>query len=262
MRLTVFASGSAGNCALAEAGGAALLVDCGISLRRLRGFLAAEGLAPEELDGVFITHEHRDHISGLQMLTKRCRLPIYALHGVASRLAGMLPETEELLRPMRAMEGESVGGAVLTAFETQHDTPFSAGLRIDSPEGAVGVCTDLGAVTDAVRGALAGVRAALIEANHDEGMLLCGPYPPLLKRRILSANGHLSNEDCAGLAVFLAENGAQTLILGHISLENNTPGRALNAVAAALSRAGCDAELLAAPPLGAVSAELKSLCRA
>ncbi len=262
MRITVFASGSTGNCALAEAGGARLLIDDGISLRRLRGFLAPLSMTPDMLDGVFITHEHRDHISGLAMLCRHHSLPVYALRSVANRLRGMLPETEELLRPVQPGQSVSIAAAVLTPFETMHDTPASAGCRIDSDEGSLGFCTDLGAVTDTVRGSLAGVDAALIEANHDVGMLLDGPYPAVLKRRILSERGHLSNEDGAALAVFLAERGADTIILGHISRENNTPGRALNVVGDALSRAGCHVNLLAAAPLGALSVELLEKCPA
>ena len=117
-------------------------------------------------------------------------------------------------------------------------------------------------VTDEVLSALAGVNAALIEANHDVDMLCDGPYPAVLKRRILSARGHLSNEDCAGLAVHLAQSGAETLILGHISRENNTPGRALDVVGAALERAGASVELLAAPPLGPLSVEADIRCPA
>ena len=95
-------------------------------------------------------------------------------------------------------------------------------------------------MTELVREALAGVRCALIEANHDVQMLLDGPYPPLLKRRVLSERGHLSNDDCAALAVYLAENGAESIILGHLSRENNSPGLALSTVGGALSRAGLD----------------------
>lgn len=262
MRLTVFASGSGGNCALVSAGGARILVDCGISLRRLRSFLAEEGMQPEGLDGVFITHTHTDHISGLAMLAKRCAVPIYALRGVAASLAGMLPETEALLRPLRPGETAPIAACELRCFETQHDTSASAGVRVDCAAGAVGVCTDLGAVTDTVLDALRGVSTALIEANHDERMLLDGSYPAALKRRILSERGHLSNEDCAALAVYLAEYGAETLILGHISRENNTPALALRAVSASLEAAGRSVELLAALPLGAVSAGSEERCPA
>ncbi len=262
MRITVFASGSTGNCALASLGGARVLIDDGISLRRMKGFLALEGLTPSDLDAVFITHEHRDHISGLPMLTKYHGVRILAQRPVASRLDGMMPETGDYIEPIQPGASVEINGATLTPFPTMHDTPGSAGLRLDCADGALGFCTDLGVVTDEVRAALSGVNAALIEANHDVNMLCDGPYPAVLKRRILSERGHLSNEECAALAVFLAENGAETLILGHISRENNTPGRALNVVGDALARAGLGPQLIAAPPLGPISVEASLKCPA
>ena len=262
MRINVFASGSTGNCALASLGGARILIDDGISLRRLKGFLASEGLTPAELDAVFITHEHRDHISGLAMLAKYHGVRILANRPVAARLDWMLPEAGDYIEPIQPAAGVELSGVRLTPFPTMHDTPGSCGLRLDAAEGSLGFCTDLGVVTDEVKSALAGVDAALIEANHDVDMLRFGPYPAVLKRRILSEYGHLSNEDCAALAVFLAGNGTDTLILGHISRENNTPGRALNVVGDALARAGLSPTLLAAPPLGPMSTELLEKCPA
>ena len=262
MRITVYASGSGGNCALASLGGEKILIDDGISLRRLKGFLAQDGLTPEDIDAVFITHEHRDHVSGLNMLVKYHGARILANRPVASRLEGMIPEAGEYIEPVQPGTSVTLGGVTLTPFPTMHDTPGSCGLRLDSDEGALGFCTDLGVVTDEVRSALAGVSAALIEANHDVDMLCDGPYPAVLKRRILSERGHLSNEECAALAVFLAGNGAETLILGHISRENNTPGRALNVVSDALRRAGMDAQVLTAPQLGPLSVEALVKCPA
>ncbi len=262
MHISVYASGSTGNCALARIGHARILVDDGISLRRLKGFMAQEGLTPGDIDAVFITHEHRDHVSGLQMLAKYHGVRILANRPVASRLDGMFPEAGQYIEPVQPGGSVSVAGVTLTPFPTMHDTPGSTGLRIDSAEGALGFCTDLGVVTDEVRGALAGVKAALIEANHDVDMLCDGPYPASLKRRILSPRGHLSNEESAELAVHLARCGAETLILGHISRENNTPGRALNVVGDALERAGVSVELLAAPPLGPLNVEAVIKCPA
>lgn len=262
MRISVFASSSTGNCALASIGAARILVDDGISLRRLKGFLASEGLTPSELDAVFITHEHRDHISGLSMLAKRHGVRILANRPVAARLYGMLPEAGDYIEPIQPGDSIGVAGVVLTPFPTMHDTPGSCGLRLDSPYGSLGFCTDLGVVTEDVASALRGVGAALIEANHDEEMLRCGPYPAVLKRRILSEHGHLSNEESARLAVFLAKNGTETIILGHLSRENNSPGAALNTVGGALERAGLNPQLLVAPPLGPLSAESLEKCPA
>ena len=138
----------------------------------------------------------------------------------------------------------------MTPFATLHDAAGSCGYRFDG-SAHFGLCTDLGVVTDTVRAALCGVDCAVIEANHDPELLRTGPYPVYLKRRIASDHGHLSNESAGALAVFLAENGAQQLILGHLSRENNTPRAALDAVSQALTDAGFlpgeQPELYAAP---------------
>ena len=202
MNITLFASGSSGNCALVSDGETHILIDAGISARRIRAGLTAQDVSMADLAGVLVTHEHSDHVKGL------------------------------------------------TAFPTPHDAAGSCGYRLDG-SARFGFCTDLGTVTDAVRAALCGVDCAVIEANHDPDMLRTGPYPIYLKRRIASDHGHLSNESAGALAVYLAENGAQQLILGHLSRENNTPRAALETVSLALAAAGflpgTQPELYAAP---------------
>ncbi|MEG1632420.1 MAG: MBL fold metallo-hydrolase [Oscillospiraceae bacterium] len=259
MRITTLASGSSGNCALISSGDTHILVDAGISMRRIKTGLAAMGLQPEHLSGVFITHEHSDHVSGLPMLIKHHGIKIFSPHTVASRLRGMLPDIDPFLEIIHIGEPVCLGDMRVTAFHTLHDTDESVGYRIDG-EVSLGFCTDLGRVTDEVREALRGVCAAVIESNHDENMLRDGGYPIYLKRRILSERGHLSNESCGELAAFLAENGAETLVLSHLSRENNTPARALAGVGSALLRAGQSAELLIAPPLGNLTVEACAPC--
>ncbi len=254
MRVTVFASGSTGNCALVQAGGERLLIDAGISLRRLGGFLAAEGLSPSDLSCVLVTHEHADHVCGLSMLTKKHGILVIAPRTVAARLRGMLPGVEDYIDIIRPGEPLRIGGAGVRAFHTMHDTDESVGYRIDA-ESSFGLCTDTGRLTDEVLEAMRGVSLAVIESNYDERMLCDGPYPVYLKRRILSERGHLSNEDAGRFAVSLARAGARGLILGHLSRENNRPELALAAVSAALAEAGEAPELIAAPPLGAVHME-------
>lgn len=262
MRITVFASGSTGNCALVQAGSGRLLIDAGISLRRLTAFLAAEAAKPSELGAVLITHEHADHVSGLEMLTKKHGVRIIAPRTVAARLTGALPSVSDYIEVIRAGEAFELCGAEIRAFHTLHDTDESVGYRIEDEGGSFGLCTDLGCLTDEVLEAMTGVELAVIESNYDERMLCDGPYPVYLKRRILSEHGHLSNEEAGRLAVHLAQNGARSLVLGHLSRENNRPELALRAVSAALSEAGEELELRAAPPLGAVHIEAGARCRA
>lgn len=239
MRLTTLASGSGGNCALVEGPAACVLLDAGISLRRIRAALSARGLAPDDIAGVFITHEHADHVAALRTMLKYTRVPVYAPPTVGRRLCGMLPELEDRLRVIRPGMPEELGELTVTAFHTSHDTDESVGYRLEDAGCSFGVCTDTGVVTEEIRSALRGCGAALIEANHDEEMLRFGPYPVYLKRRILSERGHLSNAACAELACFLAENGTGSIVLGHLSRENNTPRRAYDAVRSALDSRGC-----------------------
>lgn len=258
MELVTFASGSTGNCALVSAGETRVLIDAGISFLKLKTFLQDLELAPEDLSGVLITHEHSDHIKGLSTLVKRTALPVLAPHRVAAELWRRLPETDGCVQVIPVDEPFCVGNVQVTAFETPHDTPQSVGYRFEGGAGSLAVCTDLGHVPDSVRRALTGVDAALIECNHDVTRLKLGPYPVSLKRRILSDRGHLSNEACGALAVFLAEHGTKALALGHISKESNTPQKALGAVADALDQAGFgDLPLFAAPAEGMLRLTVK-----
>ena len=250
MKLSVYASGSSGNCLLLSSGSTHILIDAGISKRRIEGSLAQSGLSMREIGGVLITHEHSDHISGLKMLLKYYALPVYAPRTVANRLRGCLPEAEPYLRVIPVNESFSIGDLTVTAFHTPHDTDESVGYRVQSG-GVFALATDMGHVTEEVLNALSGADAVLIESNHDEEMLRYGPYPVYLKRRILSDSGHLSNACCAELARALALGGTKQIILGHLSRENNTPALAMQA--ARESTAGLPVELYCAPVYGCLS---------
>lgn len=254
MQITVFASGSTGNCSLVTGGGVGLLIDAGISLRRMTAALTNQGIRPENIDGVLVTHEHSDHISGLAMLSKRHAVPIFTTHTIANRLRGMLPETEELIREIVPGEGFEVGGLSIAAFRTPHDSADSVGYRIEN--GAVlSFATDTGCITEELIEGLLGADTAVIEANHDEEMLRYGRYPVYLKRRILSDTGHLSNNNCGILAKMLAENGTKRIILGHLSQENNCPESALKTVETAIR--GCSVELYIAPQVGCLTVPIE-----
>ena len=242
MKLSIFASGSSGNCLLLSSGDNHILIDAGISMRRIEAGLRDSDLTFHDVFGVLITHEHSDHISGLKMLCKHHGLPVYAPHTIANRLRGMLPELEPCLRIIRVGEAFALAGFKVTAFHTPHDTDESVGYRVEGG-GCFAMATDMGHVTDEVRNALTGADTVLIEANHDVEMLLSGSYPYPLKRRILSDNGHLSNEASADTIVRLARGGMREFILGHLSKENNTPDLAAVTVRAALQAAGFGSEV-------------------
>lgn len=244
MRYITFASGSGGNCSLLSMDGTHLLLDAGISCRRIRENLSLCALTEANLSGILITHEHSDHIAGLATLVKRSDVPIFAPRCVAAHLRRTITGVERVLRVVEAETEFALGSLRLRPFATPHDTPQSVGWRICGSS-TFALATDMGCVTDAIRAGLTGADVVLIEANHDVDMLRNGPYPFPLKRRILSDHGHLSNENCALLAAELAAGGTKHIILGHLSRENNTPACAFQTVKAALEGSG--AALYVAP---------------
>lgn len=238
MQLRAFASSSRGNCTLIYNRKTALLVDAGISCRKIRQRLQADGLTPDDLSGILITHEHTDHISGLSVLLKNHSIPVYATPGTSHALKHKLPHIQDLLRPLPAGSHFEIGSLHIQSFSTSHDAADSVGYRISNQEQKTAViATDLGRVTSIVLDAVLGADLALIEANHDEDWLRSGPYPYALQNRILGDRGHLSNEASAEFAVSLAAAGTHTLLLAHLSPENNTPEQAHTVVQTALERA-------------------------
>lgn len=257
MRIHVFASGSGGNCMLLSDRGTNILIDAGISMKRITTAFASNGITMRDIGGVLVTHEHSDHIMGLRMLAKHAELPIYAPHTVANRLRGCLPETDELIRIIPVGESFGIGGLSVTAFHTPHDTDESVGYRIEG-DSVFAIATDMGHVTPEIEAGLQGAHTVLIESNHDEEMLRWGPYPVPLKRRILSDHGHLSNDNCAALAYRLALSGTRNIILGHLSRENNRPDIAMDC--ALRATAGTGAKLYCAPVLGDLCIDMEELC--
>ena len=256
MKLTVFASGSTGNCALVQGGGRSVLIDAGISARRIRTALVEGAVDPRCLDGIFITHEHADHISGLPVFTKQCAVPIFAPATVAAALLQLHPGLGDSVKVISPERPLSLGSMTVTSFPTMHDTPQSVGYRLEADGAALAVATDTGCVTDAMLEYLTGADAVLIEANHDVRMLQNGPYPAYLKRRILSDRGHLSNVDCARMAETLARQGTRRIILGHLSRHNNLPDLARRTVCQCLE--GTGAELFVAPEFGRLEVEVSA----
>ena len=231
------ASGSSGNALLLSCGESHILLDAGISCRRITAALRELGLEPGSLSAILITHTHADHIAGLQTLLKRCGAPVFATERAGRELAWRLPDAEARLEALDFCVSRSIGAFAVTAVPTSHDAPGSCGFRLDTEDGAVGVLTDTGYVPDEAAEILGGVDLAVLEANHDLETLRSGPYPYYLKQRILGPQGHLSNDDAARFAAALAESGASEIILAHLSRENNTPAMAQTAVEQALAAA-------------------------
>lgn len=252
LEVCTLASGSSGNCLLVRGGGSQVLVDAGISCRRIVTALRELGVDPRALDGVLITHEHSDHIAGLATLTKQFRLPVYASRGTGWELCRRIAFVEDLIQPFAPGERFQAGDLEVVGFPTSHDAAESVGYVLSDGEKRAVVATDLGYVTPEAERAARGADLLVCEANHDvEWLRSNSRYPYPLKARILGDRGHLSNEAGAELAWTAVEGGAHAVVLAHLSHENNTPRRALDVVGGLLERRGAavgrDVILEAAP---------------
>lgn len=243
MEFITLASSSSGNAALVRHGGTSLLIDAGISARRIAQALSLLGMSPAELDAVLVTHAHSDHVGGIATLVKKYAVPVYASRGTSR----FLPCAAEAVHVIMNNDFFEIGELSVHSFRTSHDAAGSVDYRIDSDEGSLGLLTDTGYVTNEAADMLPGVDLLLLEANHDVEMLKNGPYPYHLKLRILGEEGHLSNDAAADFALECARQGTRDIMLAHLSAENNTPELAEYAVARRLQAAGLPVRLCVAP---------------
>jgi len=228
-------SGSSGNCVYVSGERAKILIDAGKSARTVCTALAGIGVSPEEIDAIFVTHEHTDHISALKVLTRKYGIPVHAVMGCAGCISSLCDEGCTCIIEHEPVYTVDIGDLTVSSFRTSHDSVCAVGYKItDSSGRAFGVATDTGIVTKGAGNALTGCEAVVLECNHDPEMLKNGPYPHYLKERIASRFGHLSNADCARFAAYLAEHGTTHFILAHLSRENNTPDLALDIVRASV----------------------------
>lgn len=236
MQVHVLASGSTGNTIVLDFAGTRLLVDAGISTRRIKNGLAEVGLQPEDIDGVFLTHEHRDHVNGLATLTKKYRLPVYATAKTWENMFCRAAIPDECCRMLT--ENVSLGCVNVRPFAISHDAAAPVGYSFYTKDLKCTVATDLGFVTEGVRAALDHSDVLVLESNHDVEMLQEGSYPWHLKRRILSNRGHLSNVDAAWAIARMAKKDATHVLLAHLSQENNCPELAKKTVAGIVEEQG------------------------
>lgn len=232
MQFVSLASGSKGNCYYLASDEGAFLIDCGISLKRLvAGVEAQTPGGMENLGGIFITHEHRDHVAGLGPLLRRYHIPCYGTAATLEALGeGVIGKVDPSL--MRPLEGEAMELADFAIGWTRvsHDAADPVSYQILWREKKIGMLTDAGRLSDDNLKALADSDLLLIEANHDREMLRLGPYPVSLKRRIASDHGHLSNETCAQALSGLIGGHTKHVVLAHLSEKNNLPQRAFHTV--------------------------------
>lgn len=224
MRLCSIASGSSGNCIYVGSDNAHLLVDAGISGKRITQGLNSLELTGEDIDGILITHEHSDHIQGLGVIARKYHIPIYATGGTVdamSRMKSLGRMPERIFHEIREDEPFEIKDMTINPFTIPHDAAQPVGYRLECGTQAVGIATDLGKYNDYIIGHLQNLDALLLEANHDIRMLQVGKYPYYLKQRILGDRGHLSNENAGRLLCRLLHDNLKAVFLGHLSRENN-----------------------------------------
>jgi len=228
MKITVLASGSKGNCICVEGDSGTILVDAGISNREIRRRMAEAGADAGDVEGLFLTHEHADHIRAVDVFCRGSGVPVYGTKGT---LSGLMPTLKKpastVLHAMIPGEEVACGNFTVTTFHTSHDAAEPSGFCIREGDVTLGVCTDTGMVTPAMLSFLSRCDALILESNHCPVMLAEGRYPAFLKRRIADTKrGHLSNPAAAAVLRDLCDSLSH-VVLAHLSEENNTPEKAL-----------------------------------
>jgi phosphoribosyl 1,2-cyclic phosphodiesterase len=226
VEVLVLASGSSGNAVLVRSGDVALLVDAGISALQVRRRLEVFGRSADDITAVLLTHEHSDHVRGVDVLAKRHRLPVWATAGTWSAMTARSTGGGEL------SSGRVVafGSLRVTPVATSHDAREPVALLIEDGRHRLGLCTDTGIITSLLEQRLQGCDLLLLEANHDADLLRAGPYPWELKQRILSRHGHLGNHQTAEAVDRLRSPAIKAVVGLHLSAENNLPEMALEAL--------------------------------
>ncbi len=220
MEILVLASGSSGNSALVTSGGTSLLVDVGVSALQVRNRLEAFGRTPDEIDAILLTHEHSDHVRGLEVFLRRHRqAPVWTTHGTWSRIDVRSDSGGEL----ESGATLSFGNISVTPVSTSHDAAEPVAYVFDDGDRCAALCTDTGTFTKLLVQRLQGCELLLLETNHDKDMLRHGPYPWPLKQRIDSSTGHLSNHQSCEAVDKLRSSVLRAVVGMHLSAENNCP---------------------------------------
>lgn len=240
MRFALLGSGSEGNSLVVQAGRTSVMLDCGFSLGETLARLARLGLAPEALNGIVVTHEHGDHISGVAKLARKFSIPVWLTHGTLrtqSAAFAALPVTE-----INTHHAFAIGGVEVQPFPVPHDAGEPVQFVFGDGAKRLGVLTDAGHASPHIETTLSGCDALVLECNHDAGLLADGDYPYFLKQRVGGRFGHLNNDDAAALLGRLDSSRLQHIVAAHLSRKNNHPDLAVRALSSAL---GCGADWIA-----------------
>ncbi|MCR5304191.1 MAG: MBL fold metallo-hydrolase [Lachnospiraceae bacterium] len=238
MRMCSLGSGSSGNCIYAGTSTANILIDTGLSCKKTVERLNDIGTDISEIDAIFLTHEHSDHISGLRVISKKYNIPIYSTYGTieaVKRTPNACEIDETLYHCVEPDVAFEIKGVKAVPVRIDHDAADPVAYRLEADGKRGGVITDLGTFSEYTVQAMSGLQTIFIEANHDLRMLECGRYPYPLKQRIMGDHGHLSNDDSARLLSYLLNDDIERVMLAHLSRENNLPVIAYESVRSGIS---------------------------
>ena len=242
------ASGSKANCTLVSSGATHILIDFGLSCKRVKNALADFGVNLADVSAVFLTHEHSDHVAGLPTFMKSYNIPVYITQpSYISYIRGKGFDNKNDFTVTDTDFCIDVGDLTVEAMPVRHDSAACVAYRISGGV-SLGICTDAGKPTDELFEFFKDCENVITEANYDEAMLICGPYSQVLKYRIMGDSGHTSNVDCAKFVSRLAKTGVKRVLLAHISPENNTPDLAVHEVSMEMRRTDAHLDFLAAAP--------------
>lgn len=233
------ASGSSGNCHLLVSGGESLLIDAGLSGKQIQQRMTDINADPAALTGILISHEHGDHIQGAGILSRRFNIPIFANEGTWTAMEHKVGKIDpKHQRIFDSTKPFAIGALGVTPYQLSHDAADPVGFVLETGKLKIGIATDLGCLPADFQDLMRHADLVVMESNHDVNMLQVGKYPYPLKRRILSDQGHLSNESAANAIVQLVKHNVKSVLLAHLSRENNFPELAMSTVTGVLSENG------------------------
>jgi phosphoribosyl 1,2-cyclic phosphodiesterase len=240
MRIASLGSGSKGNATLVNVKDEYYLIDCGFGLKEVESRLASKGVRPEALSGIFVTHEHGDHLKGAPMLANRYKIPVWATHGTSRYFKRDVP-TARVINPQTRIQ---LGSVEIEPITVPHDSAEPCQFIFRHNGLSFGILTDLGSLTSRIVESYNDCHLLMLECNHDPELLQKGPYPPSLKRRVGGNYGHLSNMQAAELVRRINKTQLQTILVSHISEQNNDTALAIAALEAELEGQKTNIELL------------------
>ena len=250
IRACTLFSGSSGNCTYIESDNSAILIDAGFNAKRISEALTQVGSSLEKISAIFVTHDHSDHCSALGVVTRRYDLAVFAPEAITQSLVYNYSANPNKVYALQDNSKAEYDDFCIKSFKTSHDTAGSVGFCVNVRNKKIIVCTDTGQIPEELFLHTKNADLAVLESNYDVRMLMNGPYPAYLKKRISGSRGHLSNDECAKCVCEIIKNGTPNIILAHLSKENNTPRLAFDTVTAHVSQNGitsADAKICVAP---------------